>query len=475
MEKHTDMNNDIIKQIDELIDADRSAIAADVIKLVNIRSVRENPLPGAPFGAGPRKVLDTVMEMGRELGFVVREYENTGVISLALREGEIDMGIWAHGDVVHEGSGWNFEPYNAVEYKGCIVGRGATDNKGQLVSALHLLTMFKKLGTPLKYNPALFVGSDEEAGMADMMGLPGNDEAVGFINKFKAPRLSLVPDSSFPVGYGGKGSMRVRFRSFDGWEKLAFTAGTPDAPGRAVAILPEGEYAEYENCTTEKCACGVKITAETPPIHSAHPKPGGNMVTIVTGALLDNGLLTEADAKKAAFLKAVSLDVDGEMFGVKTVGVGMGDLTLALLDIIEVDGKIEFGINMRYPMGTTFEEVLAKVTATAAANGFEVVDTYCGVRPYLLDKDWEIITELNKISNEITGDDKAPYTLSGGTYAHCLPNGLAFGFSGNKTPDDFPKGYGGAHGKDECVSLDRLQRGMRIYARSMLALNEMDW
>ena len=61
------MNNDIIKQIDELIDADRANIAADVIKLVNIRSVREAPLPGAPFGAGPRKVLDTVMEMGREL------------------------------------------------------------------------------------------------------------------------------------------------------------------------------------------------------------------------------------------------------------------------------------------------------------------------------------------------------------------------------------------------------------------------
>ena len=124
-----------------------------------------------------------------------------------------------------------------------------------------------------------------------------------------------------------------------------------------------------------------------------------------------------------------------------------------------------------------FQEIRAakRLTDTLADNGFEVVDTYCGVRPYLLDKNWEVIERLNKISNEITGDDKAPYTLSGGTYAHCLPNGLAFGFSGNNPPDDFPKGYGGAHGKDESVSLDRLQRGMRIYARSMLALNEMDW
>ena len=47
--------------------------------------------------------------------------------------------------------------------------------------------------------------------------------------------------------------------------------------------------------------------------------------------------------------------------------------------------------------------------------------------------------------------------------------------NGNKKPEDFPAGHGGAHGKDECVSLDRLQRAMRIYARAFLALNEMDW
>ena len=133
--------------------------------------------------------------------------------------------------------------------------------------------MFKKLGTPLKYNPALFVGSDEEAGMADMMGLPGNPEAVGFINKFKAPRLSLVPDSSFPVGYGGKGSMRVRFRSTEGWEKLAFTAGTPDAPGRAVAILPGAEYAEFENCTTENAQTASKSPPRPLPSTQHTPSP----------------------------------------------------------------------------------------------------------------------------------------------------------------------------------------------------------
>ena len=67
------------------------------------------------------------------------------------------------------------------------------------------------------------------------------------------------------------------------------------------------------------------------------------------------------------------------------------------------------------------------------------------------------------------------YTLGGGTYAHKLPNALAFGMDGNKKPEDFPQGHGGAHGVDECVSLERLQRAMRIYARALLALNDMEW
>ena len=86
-----------------------------------------------------------------------------------------------------------------------------------------------------------------------------------------------------------------------------------------------------------------------------------------------------------------------------------------------------------------------------------------------------ICSGLAEIANEVVGEQKKIYTLGGGTYAHKLPNALAFGMDGNKKPEDFPQGHGGAHGVDECVSLERLQRAMRIYARAFLALNDMDW
>ena len=80
---------------------------------------------------------------------------------------------------------------------------------------------------------------------------------------------------------------------------------------------------------------------------------------------------------------------------------------------------------------------------------------------------------LCRIANEVTGDDKPMYIVKGGTYAHFLPNAYAFGMDGSLPPDDFPAGRGGAHGVDEAVSLDRLQRAMKIYARALLELNEM--
>ena len=95
--------------------------------------------------------------------------------------------------------------------------------------------------------------------------------------------------------------------------------------------------------------------------------------------------------------------------------------------------------------------------------------------PILMDKNAPMVQLLAKIAKDVTGDPKEPYTLGGGTYAHRLPNAYVYGMDGNGRPADFPAGHGGAHGKDEMVSLDRLQRAMRIYTRAMLALNETQW
>ena len=248
------MNEALLKQIDQEIENVREVLARDTIHLIGVRSVKGEPEPGAPFGPGPRAMLDAVIKLGEREGFFPTRYTDS-VISIAPQEGEPDLGIWLHGDVVHEGIGWNFDPYQATEYKGCIVGRGATDNKGQLCAIFHLLNIFKKLNIPLNYKIALFVGSNEESGKNDLKD---------FLTKFSPPRLSLVPDASFPVGYGGKGGLNLALRAKKPLQGITITAGQVEAPFKAVAE-----------------AFGRTIVTNSMPRHLSSPDPNGNMITLM--------------------------------------------------------------------------------------------------------------------------------------------------------------------------------------------------
>ena len=443
------MDVELIKRIDEEIGKARDAVAKDTITLVRINSEQGEPAPNAPFGTGPKEVLDTVLKMGKADGFYTKDY-GIGIVSLSLKEGQPDLGIWLHGDVVPAGDGWIYPPYEGVMYKDThIIGRGATDNKGQLSAIFNILKIFKKLGIELKYNVGLYVGSNEEAGMEDVKA---------FVAKYESPKMSLVPDSGFPVGYGGKGSIQITFRSKKPLHGLTLSAGLPKSPGKANAELNGNTY-----------------ETESPPRHGANPDPNGNMITKMMNKLLDEGLAAKEDIRTLEFLKDISLDVYGEKSGISVIPEGMPRLTMATKKLTTEDGFPSLIMDIRFPVGITADEIVERLTAFAEGYGMEVFKVGNAKPPYLMDKNAPMVQLLAKIANEVTGDTKESYTLGGGTYAHQLPNAYVYGMDGNGKPADFPEGHGSAHGKDEMVSLDRLQRAMKIYARALLALNEMDW
>ena len=442
------MDKALIKRIDLEIEKARQALARDTIRLIGIKSVKGEPLPGAPYGEGPQKVLNAVLEMGRQEGFCPADYE-VGVISLALKEGQPDLGIWLHGDVVPEGEGWNYPPYEAIEYKGCVIGRGATDNKGQLCAIFHLLKIFKQLDVPLHYNPALYVGSNEENGKHDIKA---------FCARNTPPRLSLVPDASFPVGYGGKGGLNLSIRAKKPLQGITITAGQTDTPFKAVAE-----------------AFGQTLVTESMPRHLSKPDPNGNMITLLAQQLLEDSRLAPEDRPVLEFFKKMSLDVHGAAVGLDVPSATMTGTAIATRRIDTVEGCPELFMSVRYPIELTCDAIVQAVDAAAQAHGLKVVRVERYMEPYLLDKNWPVVTRLAEIANEITGDNKQPYIVGGGTYAHELPRALAFGMDGCLPPEDFPQGRGSAHGLDESVSLDRLQRAMKIYARALLTLNEMEW
>ena len=63
------MNETLLKQIDQEIEQVRQALAQDTIHLIGVRSVKGEPEPGAPFGPGPRAILDEVIKLGERVGF----------------------------------------------------------------------------------------------------------------------------------------------------------------------------------------------------------------------------------------------------------------------------------------------------------------------------------------------------------------------------------------------------------------------
>lgn len=470
------MDNQQINAIDKKIEESRTLLTELLIRLVNIKSVKGEAQAGAPFGEGPRRVLDEVQKLGEESGFFYKDY-GVGVISLALKEKAPDLGIWIHADVVPEGNGWSFEPYNATEYKDWVVGRGARDNKGSLVASFLVLKILKESGVEWKYNPALYVGSDEEFGMGDMVGDPERAGAKGFLNVSTPPKLSLVPDSgAFPVGYGGKGGIKITLKSEKPLHGFSFNAGKEETPGVAVAAFERGIYIP-DNIADCKVVRGEKteVFAYSEPRHASAPDPNGNMVTLLSSALLDNGLVAKDDEEIIRFFKAVSLDICGSLFHIATKNEEMGSLTVCTLGVDDTDGYPEIRLNIRYPLGITYETIVENVERFARERGFVLRKASKGVVPYKLDKNWSIIQKLTDVSNAVTGRRDEPFMMSGGTYAHRLPNALVYGMDSGTPPTEFPKGRGYAHSVDEAASVKELQKSMKIYARALLALNETDW
>lgn len=469
------MYSELISKIDAQIEAATDQIVADTARLVRINSEQGKPETGAPFGRGPREVLDTVLEMGREAGFFCTDY-GVGVVSVALQDAPPDLGIWLHGDVVPAGDGWAFPPFSATVYGDCIVGRGTADNKGQLAAMFNLFKILRETGVLLGYNPAIYVGSNEETGMRDMIGAEGGDDAKGFLRVAAPPKLSLVPDGSFPVGYGGKGGLSLTLRSRTKLHGLTLTAGQDDAPGRAEAVFDRViPQAELPNCTVRVDGTQTVISSFSPPRHGANPDPNGNMITQLCAALLDADLVCREDAYIFDFCKRVSKDVCGNLLGVRTDHEIMGPLTVFAKRIDCADGYCDLHLNLRYPLGITYEEITKRVARAAEAAGFCLQNAVRGVDPYLRDAESDVVKMLAEVANGVDGADRKPYTMSGGTYAHCLPNAYVFGASANQPPADFPKGKGGSHGIDEAVSLKRLKIAMKIYARALLRLQELSW
>lgn len=470
------MNAMIYDKAVSWIDAHRDELIADLITLVNIKSISgQGERDGAPFGQDCRDVLDATLAMGQAYGLVPEDYEGY-VGRLSLRPGFADIGIWGHLDVVPEGDNWIFEPYNAIYKDGYVIGRGSNDNKGSIVSAMHVLRALRELNYMPKKNIGLYLGTNEEAGM---------DDVQYFTRYYDAPSFSLVPDCGFPLCHAEKGIIEANLVSIRPLTDtvISLRGGTasnvvPDSAQMVIRNTPEAQakLAKLpERVKAETLGDEIHLTAFGTAGHTAFPAGSINAIKVLTRALLDTELLPSADLDNLYFIDRVNEDAFGTNLHIDCADEISGRLTCvgSVLRLLE-DGRVSLCINIRYPVKADSEKIINSISTACAQSGY-AMELLKDSRPMYVPANHPVVEKLMAVYNDITGADAKPFTMAGGTYARKLPNAVGFGLGINheKPISLFPAGHGGAHGPDEAVLVDDLIDGAKIYLRALLEMDDM--
>ena len=156
-------------EYEKYLEKNRDAMIASLQKVIRINSEEKDPVTDSdgriyPFGAGVQEALEATLEIGRQLGFEVRNVDNYGGhIDLPGKNGKI-MAIIGHLDVVPAGSGWSHEPYGGEIADGKMYGRGTLDDKGPVISCLYAMKALKDAGFVPEPTVRLILGLDEESG-----------------------------------------------------------------------------------------------------------------------------------------------------------------------------------------------------------------------------------------------------------------------------------------------------------------------
>ena len=455
------------------IDEHEEELIEDVKTLCRINSVRGAYEAGKPYGEGPYNALMSAMSICERYGMATTNYDDY-VVTADLNDREKALDILAHMDVVAAGEGWTItEPFNPIVKDGRIYGRGTSDDKGPAMAALYAMRAVKELGIPVTKNCRLILGSDEESGMGDI---------VHYYSVEPEAPMTFSPDSSFPVTNVEKGHFRVKLSaSFEPSDEGAvlcelYSGDTINiVPGRAYAIVrgldddlirKEAEKAEKEtgvrfsiSATTE----GLRIDAEGQGAHAAHPDDGKNAALALLHLV---NLLPLGDCAQTRLLKELEkLFPYGDNYG-RAFGIAVEDElsgpTTASADILRADREhIELHVDSRTAVAANEENTVKPAVNNAEKAGFTL--EYKLGAPHVVDGDTDFVKTLLRCYEDVKGVEGHLMSIGGGTYAHDLKNGVAFGAVGEFTDTNM-------HGADEFMPIDELKEAAVIYA---LAISEL--
>lgn len=438
----------------ELIEALRRMIA--------IRSVENPGEGGTPFGLGVQKCLEEALQIGRELGFETVNMDNmAGWCEYG--SGEEMIAVLGHLDVVPEGEGWEYPPYEAKIVGDRIVGRGAVDDKGPVAASLFALKAIKDAGIPLKRRIRILMGTNEETGSKDMKYYLAHGGEV--------PVAGFTPDGEYPLINGEKGIINETYERAmvqSGSFRLMKLEGgaaanvVPDFAAAEVAC-PEGfDFPEAEKIQVARAGKIWRIEARGVSAHGSIPESGENAIGRL--AVYLNRLPFEGDAAETiAFLaEKIGMDCFGTYLGVDLKDELSGSLSFNMGVISGDEEKVCVKLNYRYPVTFEASDCQPKVQQAFEKAGWSRTGHVHMEKLYIPEEE-KLVQSLLKVYRGATGDMSAPQCIGGGTYAKEIPNILAFGplFPGDEMIEHKPNEY---------ITIGRLMENAKIIAGAMVEL-----
>lgn len=458
-----------IQKIDAFIEQNKDALLRDLKTLVCIPSVQSAPEPGAPFGADVRKALDTALDMARGFGLETHDCEGYMGYAQITGKSEKQIATIAHLDVVPEGNGWDSNPFDLVERDGYVIGRGTADDKGPAVLTLYAAKFFKEQGEELPYTLRILLGCAEETGMEDV---------DYYLSRYPQPAFCFTPDGEFPVGYGEKGHYGGTFTSAALTGNLVRMEGgvaTNVVPDRAFAIVKADAagLADTDRVKVTQEGEGlVRITGYGKGGHASLPEGTVNAIALVVDYLLDHDLCSEEENTVLRMERELLRVTDGSFAGIDCEDKVFSPLTCIGGTVETRDGRLCQTIDIRYPTCITAETMQEKLNAFAAGYG-AVFEGEKPAIPFYIDPNSAAIRTLIDTYNEVTGQNKKPFTMGGGTYARHFANAVSFGMEEPEEP--VPDFVGAMHGANEGVPVARLLQSLKIYILALSRLMELEF
>ena len=467
-------------KVNEWIEANKEEIINLWLDLCRTPAIESEPAPGAPFGVECAKALRECTDAFKNRGFDAELYEDRGYSLVSYGKGDTTIGLFCHSDVVPVGEDWiHTQPFEPILKDGALIGRGVEDNKSGIMASLCLMEILRKYDIPLKSRLQLFIGSNEETGMADLHN---------FVQDQPMPKASIIPDAEFPCSTGEKGICHFWAKSGEKFQDIsAFYGGEAFnvVLDKATAQIKHSKALEDEIFAKVQNVSGLTATVEGDKIklvgkgiakHASLPEGSVNAAQLVAEFVSNlenicesdrNIMKTVAHILSCPFGTSLGIDYTDDLFGRLTFVNGMVKVE---------EGFVMLSFDMRYSSLLDSDKLVLGCRKAFEDLGWSI-DVGSNMAGFSIDPDSKIPEIFEGIYKAATGIEKKSFKLGGGTYARFLKNAFSVGtfteLAERKAPKlEMPAGHGGAHQCDEMIDLEEFFAALLILVHYVVALDK---